>query len=315
MQNNSTGKSDVSIYTDGACDPNPGPGGWAAIIIIDSQQKQLQGSELNTTNNRMELLAVINALSYLKPNCKITLHTDSKYVQKGITEWIAKWKSNNWKNSKKQPVANQDLWKKLINVIDLHQINWKWVKGHSDNYFNNLVDSIARSSIVYKQSSTNSKGLNIFIGASYINPNGPGGWAAIIINENQSKILAGQQKDTTANKLQLWCVLQALQHIDFNKQINIHTSSKYLYQGANEWLSLWKKRNWKSQSGQSIKHKKLWENVLTYTQKTNIKWCLNNSTTSYNLKAAKKCAQSAANGKSNKQIKEWFITHHKQLSN
>ena len=131
------------IYTDGACSGNPGKGGWAAIIIDGKNQSNISGSESKTTNNRMELMAPIMALKKIKTKSEITIYTDSKYVKDGITEWIKKWKLNNWKNSNKKKVKNKDLWIKLDNSCQKHKINWKWVKGHSENKFNNLADELA----------------------------------------------------------------------------------------------------------------------------------------------------------------------------
>ena len=134
------------IYTDGACSGNPGKGGWGAIIIDDNlSQISISGSEIKTTNNRMELMAPIMALKKIKRKSEITIFTDSKYVKDGITDWIKKWRLNNWRNSNKKPVKNKDLWIKLDNLCQVHKINWKWVKAHAGNKYNNLVDELAVS--------------------------------------------------------------------------------------------------------------------------------------------------------------------------
>tara|TARA_B100002052_G_scaffold287865_1_gene303288 strand:- start:337 stop:759 length:423 start_codon:yes stop_codon:yes gene_type:complete len=133
----------LKIFTDGACSGNPGKGGWAAIILDGNKQSILSGSESNTTNNRMELMAPIMALKKVKKNSEITIYTDSKYVKDGITEWIKKWKLNNWKSASKKPVKNKDLWVKLDSTCEKHKISWKWVKAHAGNKMNNLVDKLA----------------------------------------------------------------------------------------------------------------------------------------------------------------------------
>ena len=136
----------LKIYTDGACSGNPGKGGWAAIILDhDLKQSSISGNENNTTNNRMELMAPIMALKKIRKKSEITIFTDSKYVKDGITDWIKKWKVNNWKNSNKKPVKNKDLWTKLDNVCLKHKVTWKWVKAHADNKYNNFVDELAVS--------------------------------------------------------------------------------------------------------------------------------------------------------------------------
>ena len=131
------------IYTDGACLGNPGKGGWAAVILEGSNQSNLSGSENNTTNNRMELMAPIMALKKIKRKSEITIYTDSRYVKDGITDWIKKWKLNNWKNASKKPVKNKDLWIKLDNSCQKHVVSWKWVKAHAGNSMNNLADKLA----------------------------------------------------------------------------------------------------------------------------------------------------------------------------
>ena len=136
----------LKIYTDGACSGNPGKGGWAAIILDGNlYQFSISGSENNTTNNRMELTAPIMALKKIKKKSEIIIFTDSKYVKDGITDWIKKWKLNNWKSSNKKPVKNKDLWIKLENSCLKHKISWKWVKAHAGNKYNNLVDNLAVS--------------------------------------------------------------------------------------------------------------------------------------------------------------------------
>jgi len=136
-------KQKIVIYTDGACSGNPGPGGWGAILQWNSQYKEILGYELQTTNNRMEMTAAIEALSILKkPSCVI-IYTDSKYLQLGITEWIHKWVKNNWCKNNKEPIKNIDLWQTLYDQLNKHDIIWEWVKGHSDNEGNLAADRLA----------------------------------------------------------------------------------------------------------------------------------------------------------------------------
>lgn len=133
----------VTIYTDGACSGNPGPGGWGAILIYGDKEKDLSGAEEDTTNNRMELMGAIQALAALKGPCDVDLYTDSTYVQKGITEWIHGWKKRNWKTANKKPVKNADLWMRLEEEAQRHHINWRWVKGHSGDEYNERADQLA----------------------------------------------------------------------------------------------------------------------------------------------------------------------------
>ena len=137
----------VTIYTDGACSGNPGPGGWGALLRYNDTEKELSGGEPDTTNNRMELMAAIMALETLKRSCHIDLYTDSKYVMQGITEWLPGWKAKGWKTAAKKPVKNADLWQRLDSATTRHTITWHWVKGHSDHPDNDRADALARSGI------------------------------------------------------------------------------------------------------------------------------------------------------------------------
>jgi ribonuclease HI len=137
----------VAIYTDGACRGNPGPGGWGAILRHGSREKELYGAEPGTTNNRMELTAAIAALEALKRPCEVTLTTDSEYLRKGITEWLAAWKRRGWKTADKKPVKNQDLWERLERATHGHKIHWKWIKGHSGHAENERADGLANRGI------------------------------------------------------------------------------------------------------------------------------------------------------------------------
>jgi ribonuclease HI len=137
----------IHIYTDGACKGNPGPGGWGAVLEYDGTEREMYGGEPSTTNNRMELTAVIEALAALKRPCRVILHTDSQYVQKGITEWINGWKARGWKTAAKAPVKNVDLWKKLDEVVRTHDIDWVWVKGHAGDEGNERADALANKGV------------------------------------------------------------------------------------------------------------------------------------------------------------------------
>jgi ribonuclease HI len=139
--------SHVIIHTDGGAAPNPGPGGWAAILTFGDREKKLKGGELNTTNNRMELMAAISALEALKRPCRIDLHTDSKYVQQGISQWIHGWKRNGWKTADKKPVKNGELWQRLEAAVARHQVRWHWVKGHAGHDLNERADQLVGEAI------------------------------------------------------------------------------------------------------------------------------------------------------------------------
>jgi len=140
--------SKVEIFTDGACKGNPGAGGWGALLTVDGHEKEIFGGELNTTNNRMELMAVIEALRTLTRPCDVVLHTDSQYVQKGISEWIHGWKARGWKTAAKAPVKNEDLWKALDLAQAGHKVDWRWVRGHNGHPGNERADVLANRGVL-----------------------------------------------------------------------------------------------------------------------------------------------------------------------
>lgn len=139
--------TEVTIFTDGACRGNPGPGGWGVWLVSGRHEKELFGGEADTTNNRMELTAVIKALQALKRPCKVALHTDSQYVQKGITEWIHNWKARGWRTADRKPVKNADLWQALDEAVQRHEVEWHWVKGHAGHEGNEKADQLANRGV------------------------------------------------------------------------------------------------------------------------------------------------------------------------
>jgi ribonuclease HI len=146
-----TDRPQVTAYTDGACSGNPGPGGWGAILIYGSHRKELNGGERATTNNRMELMGAISALEALKRPSRVDIHTDSEYVQKGISGWIDGWKRNGWRTSARQPVKNTDLWQRLDAARATHDVRWHWLRGHAGNPENERADELARAGIPRSQ--------------------------------------------------------------------------------------------------------------------------------------------------------------------
>jgi ribonuclease HI len=143
MTTHTPAKADVVVYTDGACKGNPGPGGWGAWLRWGDHDKELFGGERQTTNNRMELTAVIEALGALRRHCRVTVHTDSEYVRKGITEWIHAWKKRGWLTADRKPVKNADLWRRLDELREKHEVHWRWVRGHAGDPGNERADALA----------------------------------------------------------------------------------------------------------------------------------------------------------------------------
>lgn len=142
-----TGSKVVEIWSDGACSGNPGPGGWGALLVFDGHEKEMKGGEPATTNNRMELMAAIRALEALTRPCRVKLHTDSRYLKDGITQWIRRWKQNGWRTADKKPVKNVDLWQRLDAALARHDVHWVWVKGHAGHDGNERADALARAGL------------------------------------------------------------------------------------------------------------------------------------------------------------------------
>ncbi len=136
-------KKTVEIWTDGACKGNPGPGGWGALLRYGTNEKKIYGGVQDTTNNRMEIQAVIEALQALKRPCRVIIHTDSQYVKKAMTEWLSAWKARGWRTASKKPVKNADLWQQLENLTQTHEVSWRWVKGHAGDEGNEIADELA----------------------------------------------------------------------------------------------------------------------------------------------------------------------------
>lgn len=144
----------IAIFTDGACRGNPGPGGWGALLRYGDREKKISGGEFDTTNNRMEMMAAIQALMTVQENCRIDIYTDSQYLQKGMTEWLPNWKKRHWKKKDNKPVKNVDLWQSLDREIERHQVTWHWVKAHNGHVENELVDALANQAIDQLQAKT-----------------------------------------------------------------------------------------------------------------------------------------------------------------
>lgn len=265
----------VTIYTDGACDPNPGPGGWAAILRFGTRQKEINGGEPDTTNNRMELRATIEAFAELTRPCIVELYTDSEYLRKGVTEWLPRWQAQKWRTRRKRPVANKDLWEALSSAIQPHEVRWRWVKGHAGHSLNERADSLARAAITRADFTLpETMAIRMFTGASCSGTHGPGGWAVVIRNQEEISTLSGSESSTTSNRLQLLAAARALSNSPSGQRINIYTPSDYVQRGASQWLPAWQRRNWKTKSGQPVKNRDLWQEIAKRCVANDVHWYL-----------------------------------------
>ncbi|MCK5922646.1 MAG: ribonuclease HI [Methylococcales bacterium] len=264
----------VIIYSDGGSDPNPGIGGWGAILRSGSHEKVLSGNHPDTTNNRMELQAAISALQALKRPCQIEFNTDSQYVRRGITEWIGKWAANDWKLKGGKPVSNADLWKNLWAAVQRHDIEWNWVKGHAGNPLNERVDVLARQARmeITPAAQIAEDVPQLFVRSSCRGNPGPGGWGAVLEMDEDTIQSSGNEAQTTNNRMELTAVIEGLLMLPRTSSVQIHTTSDYLFQGITRWILGWRKRGWQKRDGKPVANADLWKALDQLLQGYTVRW-------------------------------------------
>ena len=266
---------EVTIYTDGGADPNPGIGGWAAILIdpATGKAREISGGEPRATNNRMELTAAIRALEALKRPCRIDLFTDSLYLRKGITDWLPGWVARGWRR-KAGELQNEDLWRRLFELIALHEVRWDWVKGHAGNRWNERADELASLEIRKRRSgaapSSAKPDAEVFLRVSCAGRKG--GWAALVRRDGGESVLSGGSAEATANQLDLLGAIAALEALPAGISVAVHTGSDYLRNGASRWLAGWQRRGWKTQEGQPVQNRELWERLAKAMAARRVAW-------------------------------------------
>jgi len=279
-------KQAVDIYTDGGADPNPGAGGWGAVLIAGLKTKEISGADPETTNNRMELTAAISALGLLKQPCQVNLYTDSQYLRKGITQWVTGWMENGWRKRNGRPVENKDLWIELIDQADRHEIEWHWVKGHRGNPLNERADRLATEARRKLPPARRRKGtpsvaidpaalpeMVIYARACALGVPGPGGYAALLQDaDGATECVSGSWPLATSNVMELWAAIGALRHLGQPSRVTVHTTSKYVLDGATKWLATWEKSGWRTVSGKPVKHREIWEELSRVLGDHDIKW-------------------------------------------
>jgi ribonuclease HI len=257
---------EVLIYTDGGADPNPGAGGWAAILVDPGSGKvrELSGGEPRATNNRMELTAAIRALEALKVPCRVKLFTDSLYLKKGVSEWLPGWIARGWRR-KEGELQNEDLWRRLSELIGEHEIQWGWVKGHAGNRWNERADQLATLEIRKQQGSRGPDPARPPVEADvFLRVAGAGkrgGWAALVRRGGEETTLSNGLSSATSNQLDLLGAINALESLPEGIAVAVHTGSDYLRNGATRWIEGWKRRGWKTQEGQPVLNRDLWERL------------------------------------------------------
>lgn len=293
----------ITIYTDGGADPNPGTGGWAAILVDEATHKvkELSGGEPRATNNRMELTAAIRGLEALKLPCKVKLFTDSQYLKKGITEWLPGWIARGWKR-KEGVLQNEDLWRRLAELVAQHEIHWGWVKGHAGHRWNEKADQLATAAIRAQrgadrgavQAPAEKPDAEVFLRVSCSGRNG--GWAALLRNADGEQVVTGHKSGVTPNQLDLLAATDALARLPPGISVAVHTGSDYLRNGAGSWISGWKKRGWKTQEGQPVSNRDLWQRLDAAMSRRRVTWPPVKDRDVPELEALGKTAKAAAQG-------------------
>lgn len=276
----------VEVYTDGGCDPNPGPGGWGVILRFGDREWVLSGNDPDTTNNRMELQAATAALATLKETlgrCHVELYTDSEYVRRGITEWIDGWERNGWRTADKRPVRNQDLWQRLQQLAQEHNVNWHWLKGHGGHPLNERADRLAaearralhRGSTALQAQQPRDDGrpaVEICVKASCRGAQGPGGWAAMLRLGDRVKSISGGESETTANAMLIRAATEGLRALTRPCRVLLYSDADYLIKGATEWIKRWQARNWRTRDGKPVANRAEWEALLEIAKLHQITW-------------------------------------------
>lgn len=273
----------VTIYTDGGADPNPGPGGWGAVLLHEGSGtvREFNGGEPHTTNNRMELTAAIRSLEALREACRVRLFTDSQYLKKGITQWLPGWIARGWKR-KEGVLQNEDLWRLLSELVKKHQIEWGWVKGHAGNRWNERADQLATAAIraqkAASRQSTTGPGAaappqveaEVYLRVSTAGRGG--GWAALIRRAGEERVISGGGAGLTPNQLDLLSAAEALEALPPGIAVAVYTGSDYLRNGATVWIQGWKKRNWATQEGKPVSNRALWERLDAALSARRVHW-------------------------------------------
>ena len=270
----------VVIYTDGGADPNPGVGGWAAIIRPAGGPEQvLTGGEPQTTNNRMEITAALRALEALPGPAQVELHTDSQYLRKGITEWLPAWQRRGWKTAAGKPVLNEDLWRALWPLVQRHDIRWHWVAGHRGEPLNERADALAREArlAISPVDEAAADRPRLYLRAACRGNPGPGAWAAVLEGPDggggqETRQFSGTEPRTTNNRMELMAAISALEALRKPTVITVVTDSAYVKNGLTGWIHGWKRNGWRTSDGKPVKNVELWQRLDAATARHKVEW-------------------------------------------
>lgn len=296
----------LEIYTDGGAKPNPGPGGWGAVYVRGRKiLRELSGGEANTTNNRMELTGAAAALEALEAQHTVVLHTDSRYVQQGITEWIDGWRRKGWQTSERKPVLNRDLWERLDAALARHRVRWAWVRGHSGNPFNDRADRLATRAREQLQTRSAARAadpaptaaaveaVRLYAAAAFSGRTAEGSYAALLRFRGVEKVIAGRVAGSSANRMHLLSVVEGLRALTKPVPVEVITVSEYVRDGATKWIPGWRERDWRTRERKAVEHRDLWEEIDRLQGVHDVRWPLPGETDRDALEAAKSAAREA----------------------
>jgi len=264
----------VTLYTDGGCRPNPGPGGWGAVVLHPGRDPiELSGAEADATNNRMELRAAIEALKSLKGSTSVKLVTDSEYLRKGVTEWLDGWRAKGWKTAGKKAVANRDLWEALDREMARHEIEWHWVKGHAGNEWNERADELASAEIPRPALPVDDpSAVHLFTAVAHSGKQDAGAWAVLFQYRGQERELSGRTAGASANRMHITGAGMGLAELTRRVKVHLYTASDYLKDGATGWIKGWQARNWTTRDGKPVANQDLWRRLATLLGRHEVHW-------------------------------------------
>ena len=264
----------VTIDTDGGCRPTPGPGGWGAVVLHPGGDPiEMNGEDPEATNNRMELRAAIEALRSLDGPHRVELVTDSQYVRMGVTEWMAGWRRKGWRTVEKKDVANRDLWEALNVEIERHRIEWKWVRGHTGDKWNERADQLASAAIPRAPLPVDDfDAVHLFTAVAHSGKNDAGAWAAILSYRGETKELSGRQPGASANQMHITGAGFGLAELSRTVRVHLYTVSDYLKDGASTWIKGWRSRGWTTREGKPVANRALWQRLATLLDRHEVRW-------------------------------------------
>jgi ribonuclease HI len=300
------GAAKYVVYTDGGCRPNPGPGGWGAVIVTfgekGERRRELSGGEAYSTNNRMELTAAVRALEALPDGSRVDLVTDSTYLKQGITRWLRAWRARGWKTVTGEPVKNQDLWGALDEAARRHLVTWRWARGHAGDEGNERAHQLAADAIpaaapgrrrggraaeALGQAPSASRparpadadtgeppteAVEAFVGIAWSARHREGTWGAVLRFKGHEKELSGKADVASPNAAHIASAVHALEAVRESRPVRLVTASDYLRDGAAQWLPAWRKRGWRTKGGEPVANREWWQRLERQQARLRVEW-------------------------------------------